>query len=139
MPIAHVLDVSVLGSMEFIGRDADPLLDEHSLGDWCWVGVPEQFADLLLYWLDFIFARALSAGHPRSAVLIEDVERHGSEPVIRVQCIAANVAGCDTGNRYTGRLCHLSFQSVQMRIDGLGFPVGIGENRVVDLGKDSFG
>src|SRR5690606_6965824 len=59
MPVTHVLDVRVLRAVEFIRGDSYPLLDENALWDVCRIGVAEQFADLLLDWLDLIFAGAL--------------------------------------------------------------------------------
>lgn len=56
MPVVHIFDVGILGPVEFVGRYSHPLLDEHPLGDACRVGVTEQFANLLLYRLNFILA-----------------------------------------------------------------------------------
>jgi hypothetical protein len=59
--------------------------------------------------------------------------------VVRIQGVAANVSGRDAENRYTGGLGYLLFQSVQVSINGFGFPSGVGEYRVVDLREDPFG
>lgn len=73
MPVAHVLDVGVLGPVKFIRRDADPLFDEYILGDALGVGVAEEFPDLLLDRFDLVFPGALAPGHALLPVLVEDV------------------------------------------------------------------
>ncbi|PAK28002.1 hypothetical protein CJD44_00695 [Streptomyces sp. alain-838] len=133
------LDVRVLRAVEFIRGDSYPLLDENALRDAYRIGVAEQFADLLLDWLDLIFAGALPPGHPRSPVLIEDVERHGGEPVIRVQGVVSDISGRHAQYRYPGGGGYLFFQAVKVCIDRCGFPSGVGENRVVDLGENALG
>src|SRR5258707_269026 len=111
MAVAHVLDVRVLGPVEFIGGDSDPLLDEHPLRDTRRVGVPEDFPDLLLDRLDFIFAGALASRHTRAPVFIEDIERHRRESMIGVECTLPDVSRGDSQDRYAGRLRYLSFEA----------------------------
>lgn len=84
MPVAHALDVGVLGPVEFIRRDVDPLFDEYVLGDALGVGVSEKFSDLLLDRFYFIFPGALAPGHALFSVLVEDVQRHGCEAVLGI-------------------------------------------------------
>lgn len=59
--------------------------------------------------------------------------------MIRIQRIASDVARRDAENWNPGGFCDLFFKAVQMCVYGLGFPSGVGENRVVDLGEDAVG
>ncbi|GGK28278.1 hypothetical protein GCM10011583_70340 [Streptomyces camponoticapitis] len=58
MPVAHVFHIGVLGAVELVAGDADPLLDEHALGDTYWVRAAEEFTHLLFDWFYFIFTGA---------------------------------------------------------------------------------
>jgi hypothetical protein len=64
---------------------------------------------------------------------------HGGKSVIRVQVVTADISGGDPECGYSGRVCYLAFEAVEMGIDGLRFPSCVGKNGVVDLGEDSFG
>lgn len=59
--------------------------------------------------------------------------------MIRVQGVVADISGRHAKDGYTGRCGDFLFQAVEVRIDGFGFPSGVGENRVVDSGEDSLG
>lgn len=58
--------------------------------------------------------------------------------MIGVKGVVANIARGDAKDRYSGRGCYLFFEAVEVAVDGFGFPAGVGEDRVVDLGEDSF-
>ncbi len=58
---------------------------------------------------------------------------------MRVEGVVADVAGGHTQNGNAGRSGYLTFQAVQVVIDGAGFPAGVGEDRVIDLGKVACG
>lgn len=139
MPVAHVLDVGILGPVEFIGRYADPLIDEHALRDAQRMRVSEKFPDFLLDRFDLVFTGALSPGHPGSAVLVQDVERHGCETVFRVECVIADISRGDVYDGYACRFGYLLLQSFEMSVDSLRLPSRVGEYGVVDLGENSFG
>ena len=59
--------------------------------------------------------------------------------MLRVEGVVANIPGCDTQNGYSGRCGDFSFEAVQVGVDGCWFPAGVGEYRVVDLGKGACG
>jgi hypothetical protein len=67
------------------------------------------------------------------------VERHGCEPVIRVQSIVADISGRHAKYGYSGGRGYLFFQPVKVRINRFRFPSGVGENRVVDPGENALG
>lgn len=59
--------------------------------------------------------------------------------MIGIQSVVANISGGDPKNRYSGRGGDFPFEAVEMRVDALRLPAGIGEDRVIDLGEDAFG
>jgi hypothetical protein len=67
------------------------------------------------------------------------VERHGGEPVIRVQGVVSDISGRHAQYGYPGGRGYLLFQAVKVRVNCFGFPAGVGENRVVDLRENALG
>lgn len=59
--------------------------------------------------------------------------------MVRVECVVADVAGGHTQDGDAGRGGYLTLQAIEMVVDGAGLPPGVGEDRVIDLGKDAFG
>lgn len=56
-----------------------------------------------------------------------------------VEGVVADVAGGHTQDGNVGRSGYLTLQAVQVVIDGAGLPSGVGEDRVIDLGKVACG
>ncbi|GGL68066.1 hypothetical protein GCM10010095_61180 [Streptomyces anthocyanicus] len=137
MAVAHVFDVGILGPVELVGGDSHPLLGEDILGNAGRIGVIENFANLLLDRLNFIFPGALSPGHTRLTVLVQDVEWHRRKPAVGVQGVGAYVSG---GDAQDGDSCwsgYVALQPVKMGIDGSRLPSCVGENRVIDLWEEA--
>src|SRR2546423_10573726 len=122
MAVAHVLDVGVLGPVELVGGDANPLLDEYPLRDTGGIGVAEEFANLLLDRLNFVFARALAPGHPILAVLIEDIQGHGSETACWIEGGVADVSRRYTQDGESYRCGYLLFQRAVIGVHATTFP-----------------
>ncbi len=59
--------------------------------------------------------------------------------MIRVQGVVSDISGRHAQYWYPGGGGYLFFQAVKVRIDRCGFPSGVGENRVVDLGENALG
>ena len=96
--------MSPLGSVKLVGGYADPLVDENTLRDPGRIRKYEEVTNLLFDRLNVIFPGALAPGHPRSAVLVEDVKRHRSESMIRVQGVFSHVSGSDARDGCSGGL-----------------------------------
>lgn len=59
--------------------------------------------------------------------------------MIRVECVLSDIARGDSQNGDSGRGGNVALQPVEVPINGLRFPAGIGEYRVIDLGEDALG
>lgn len=59
--------------------------------------------------------------------------------MVRVEGVIADISGGHAQDRNADRGGDLTLQAVEVLIDGAGLPAGVGEDRVVDLGKDTCG
>lgn len=59
--------------------------------------------------------------------------------MLRVEGVVANIPGRDTQHGYSGGFGDFSFEAVQVAVYGCWLPAGVGEYRVVDLGKGACG
>ncbi|CAM5653322.1 hypothetical protein STENM36S_02111 [Streptomyces tendae] len=57
--------------------------------------------------------------------------------MIRVQGVVSDISDRHAQYGYPGGGGYLFFQAVKVCIDRCGFPSGVGENRVVDLGENA--
>lgn len=59
--------------------------------------------------------------------------------MIWIESVMADIAGGDAEDGYAGGLGDLLFQAVEVPVDGLWFPAGVREDRVIGLGQDAVG
>lgn len=59
--------------------------------------------------------------------------------MVRVEGVVADAAGGHAQDGDAGRSGDLALQSVEVRVYRAGFPSGVGEDRVIDLGEDALG
>jgi hypothetical protein len=137
--VAHVQHVGVLGAADLVAADTDPLLDVHAARDRDRVRVAEELPGLLLDRLDLVLVRALASGHAVAAVLVLDEQRHRGEAVGGVEGVVADAAFGDAVDGDSSGLGDLPFQAVEVGVDGAGFPLGVGEDRAVQLGEAALG
>jgi hypothetical protein len=101
----------------------DGLLSEDSVGDAA--GVAEEVAGGGFQRADLVFVGAWSPGHALRVAGGDHVQRQGGEPVLGVERVAAEVAAGD-GEHRDPIPAGVVAQPVQVGVDGLGFPAGVG-------------